>query len=66
MAPSAADQARIARRRASRSAAASTSPTGMIARNANWLISPELDGHLRAMTIDPGLLYAAEVADLIG
>lgn len=30
------------------------------------LVSLELDGHLYATTIDPGLLYAAEVADLIG
>lgn len=30
------------------------------------LVSLELDGHLHATTIDPALLYAAEVADLIG
>ncbi|SDO48306.1 WHG domain-containing protein [Nakamurella panacisegetis] len=38
---------------------------------ASWtrlhgLVSLELDGHLRATTIDPALLYSAEVADLIG
>ena len=30
------------------------------------LVSLELDGHLHATTIDPGLLYSAEVDDLIG